>query len=75
MNADILPCHTISKVFEDNNGALILATTACMTPCSNHITVKYHFFEEYVHQGKIHMDKATDDQRERQHRSKLIYAW
>ena len=56
MNADMF-----SKVFEDNNGAFILATTPCMTQWSKHIAVKYHFFKEHVGQGKIHIEKVTLD--------------
>ena len=48
IGASALPCRTYSKVFEDNNGALILASTPRMTPHSKHIAVKYHFFMEHV---------------------------
>ena len=49
-------------MFEDNNGALILATTPCMTPHSKHIAVKYHFFKEYVHSGHIQIHKVTSNE-------------
>jgi hypothetical protein len=53
---------TYSSVFEDNNGALILATTLCMTPCSKHIAVPYHFFHEHMATGTIKIVKiATND--------------
>ena len=54
MNADILPCQTFSKVFEDHNGALVLVhdSTVKTHHCQIHITVKYHFFMEHVHQGE-----------------------
>ena len=39
-----LKVTTKSTVFEDNNGAQILATSPKMTPRSRHITVKYLFF-------------------------------
>ena len=48
IGASTLPCRMYSKVFEDNNGALILASTPQMTPRSKHIAVKYHFFKEHV---------------------------
>ena len=44
-----LPCWTYSKVFEDNNGALILAMIPQMTPHLKHIMLKYHFLKDYVH--------------------------
>jgi hypothetical protein len=45
--------RTHSKVFEDNNGALTLATVPRMTPRSKHIAVKYHFFREHVEKGDV----------------------
>ena len=46
--ASMLPCRTYSKVFEDNNGTLILASMPQMTPHSKHIAVKNDFFNEHV---------------------------
>ena len=46
---DELPCRAYSKVFEDNNGTILLATSPRMTPRSKHIAVKYHFFKEHVY--------------------------
>ena len=48
---DGIDVRTYSKVFEDNNGALALATSPRMTPRSKHIAVKYHFFREHVTNG------------------------
>ena len=39
---------TMSEVFEDNNGALTLATAPRLTPQSKFFAVKYHFFREQV---------------------------
>ena len=44
-----LPCTNYLTIFEDNNGALIFATSPCMTPWSKHIAIKYHFFNDYIH--------------------------
>ena len=33
-----------STVYEDNNGAIVVAKGPRMTPTSNHIAVKYHWF-------------------------------
>ena len=49
---------TYSSVFEDNNGALILATVPRMTPRSKHIAVPYHFFREHVTKGTIKIFKV-----------------
>ena len=37
-----------STVFEDNNGALTMATSPKLTPRSKHIHIKYHFFKSHV---------------------------
>ena len=39
---------TKSKVFEDNQGAIVVATSPRMTPTSKFIAVKYHWFREHV---------------------------
>ena len=46
-----LEFRTHSTVFEDNNGALTLATIPKMTPRSKHIAVKYWFFRDHVKRG------------------------
>ena len=58
IGASKLLCRTYSKVFEDNNGTLILASTPRMTPCSKHIAVKYHFFKEHVSTGRMQLVKV-----------------
>ena len=40
-----------STVFEDNNGAIAMATAMKMTPRTKHIAVKYHFFKSHVDVG------------------------
>jgi hypothetical protein len=40
-----------STVFEDNNGALGLATSPKLTPRTRHICVKYNFFKEHCKPG------------------------
>ena len=37
-----------STVYEDNNGAIVVATSPRMTPSSKHIAVKYHWFRQHV---------------------------
>ena len=46
-----------STVFEDNNGALGLATSPKLTPWAKHIAVKYHFFRLHI------SDKEGDNKR------------
>jgi hypothetical protein len=47
-----------STVFEDNNGALGLATAPKMTPRTRHIAVKYHFFKIHIKPGEIEIVKV-----------------
>ena len=53
----------IFDVFEDNNGALTVATTPQITSQSNFFAVKLHFFKSHVcttenPQGKVHIWKS-----------------
>jgi hypothetical protein len=36
------------KVFEDNSGAVEIATVHKFRPRTKHINVKYHFFRDYI---------------------------
>ena len=50
------------KVFEDNSGAIELATVPKMRPRTKHINIKYHHFRDYVDRGEItiHAIKSED---------------
>ena len=37
-----------STIYEDNNGAIVVATSSRITPTSKHISIKYHWFRQYV---------------------------
>ena len=39
---------SISAVYEENIGAMVLATSTRMTPVSNHISSKYHWLRQNV---------------------------
>ena len=58
-HSPIFKIRTYSKVFEDNNGALILASSPRMTPRSKHIAVKYHFFRSHNANGHIKIIKIS----------------
>ena len=58
---------TKSDVFEDNNGALTVATLPKITPQSKFFAVKLHFFQEHVKtvgnpNGEIEIQKIAMDQ-------------
>ena len=44
-NLKIVSSYT---VYEDNNGAIVVATSPRMTPSSKHIAVKYHWFRQHI---------------------------
>ena len=35
-------------IYEDNNGAIVVATSPRMTPTSKHLAFKYHWFRQHV---------------------------
>ena len=37
-----------STIYEDNNRAIVVATSPRITPTSKHIDVKYHWFRQHV---------------------------
>jgi hypothetical protein len=41
------------RLFEDNNGALLLATEQKYRPRTKHISLKYHYFRSFVKEGRI----------------------
>ena len=49
MNLDFAkPALVHSTIFEDNNGALGLATAPKLSPRTKHIGVKYHWFKSLI---------------------------
>jgi hypothetical protein len=51
------------KAFEDNNGALEMASVHKLCPRTKHINVKYHHFRRAVLDGTISLHKiSTHDQ-------------
>ena len=40
-------------VYEDNQGAIALAVSPQMRPCTKHIKIKYHHFQSFVTNGDI----------------------
>ena len=50
---------TVSRVWEDNNAALKMATDAflSMTPRTKHIAVEYHWFHEHLKEEEIEVKR------------------
>ena len=52
-----------STVYEENNGALRLATGGKLSPRTKHLAIKYHFFRESVRNNDVKVMKVdTIDQ-------------
>ena len=45
----------LCRLFEDNNGALLLATEQKYRPRTKHISLKYHHFRAFVREKKINI--------------------
>ena len=45
----------LCRLFEDNNGALLLATEQKYRPRTKHISLKYHHFRSFVKDKKVNI--------------------
>ena len=50
------------KVFEDNSGAIAMASSEKYRPRTKHINIKLHHFREYVDNGSISIHYLSTDQ-------------
>ena len=50
IDSEKLHFFSSSTIYEDNNGSIVVATSARMAPTSKHIAVKYHWIRQ--HAGK-----------------------
>ena len=57
-------CSVKCTVFDDNQGALNLATTPKITPRTKHIGVKYHFFRQNVVSGEISLEYVQSEKQQ-----------
>ena len=48
IDSENLKFVSISTIYEDNNGAIFVATSPRMTPTSKQISLKYHWFRQHV---------------------------
>ena len=63
IDSDKLKFVSSSTIHEDNNGAIVVATSPRMTPTSNHIAVKYHWFRQHV--GKEILSRKIDSENQK----------
>jgi hypothetical protein len=54
---DLSPPCSSSTIYEDNKGALTLATLPRLNPKSKQIAVKHYFFRQYVAGGTVRVVK------------------
>ena len=57
-----LTVNLITTVFEDNNGAISLATTHRVTSRTKHFNIKYHFFWDSVEKGDIVIERINSQE-------------
>ena len=50
-------------IYEENNGAIVVATSPRITPTSKHITVKYNWFRQHV--GKKFVIRKTESENQK----------
>ena len=48
IDSEKLKFMSSSTIYEDNNGSILVEKSPRMTPASNHIAVKYHWFRHHV---------------------------
>ena len=58
INIDNMTVTSKSTVYEDNNGARIVATCPKLTPTSKFIATKYHWFRQHVDSGEIDIKRV-----------------
>ena len=52
-----------STVYEENNRAIVVATSPSMIPTSKHIAVKYHWFRQNVGKGFLIWKIESENQK------------
>ena len=63
IDSEKLKFMSSSTIYEDNNGAIVVATSPRMTPTSKHIAVKYHWFRQHV--GKEFVIRKIDSENQK----------
>ena len=54
---------SISTVYEGNDRAIVVAKIPIMTPTSNHIAVKYHWFRQHVGKEFVNWKIESENQK------------
>jgi hypothetical protein len=59
------PALVHSTIFEDNNGALGLATAPKLSPRTKHIGVKYHWFKSHIGEEQGFLIKKVESENQK----------
>ena len=54
---------SISTIYEDNNGAIVVATSPSMTPISKHVATNYHWLTQHVGKEFVIWKIESDNQK------------
>ena len=63
IDSDNLKFVSSSTIYEDNNGAIVVATSPRITPTSKQISVNYHWFRQHV--GKEFLIRKIDSENQK----------
>ena len=63
IDIDNLKFVSSSTIYEENNGAIVVATSPRMTPTSKHIAVKFHWFRQHVGRGFLIWKIESENQK------------
>jgi len=69
---EYIPPTILTKVFEDNSGALEMARTHKYRPRTKHLNVKLHHFRHYVDKGEIQIEPITTDKQQADYLTKPV---
>ena len=63
IDSDNLKFVSSSTIYEDNNGAIFVATSPRMSPTSKHIAAKYHWFRQHVGKEFVIQEIESENQK------------
>ena len=64
IDSEKLKCVSSSTVYEENNLSIVVSTSPSMTPTSNYIAVKYHWFRQHVGKEFVIRKIGSENQKE-----------
>ena len=63
IDSENLKFWSSSTIYEENNGAIVVATSPRMNPTSKNISVKYHWFRQHVGKKLVIREIESENQK------------